>query len=78
MNIEVTQADIDEGDACNCRECPVALAIARAVGVEVRVEYLRVFIKEKIIHLPEQAVDFIDDFDSERPVKPFSFDLAYP
>lgn len=90
MKIEVTQTMIDEGEACSCSGCPVAKGIIQATGIEgVRVEChqassvasfsdIRVRIAGKLKTLPDPALAFIDAFDSGKPVRPFSFGLAYP
>lgn len=83
MKIEVTQADIDQGETCSTSDCPVALAIIRAVGKElyISVKNERVYISPKFYPLPQEVQDFIGSFDGGPgclPCRPFSFDLAYP
>jgi len=80
--ITVTQQHIDEGITQDCQECPVALAIATQFppGTRVTVAHLSAVIrlKEKdaySLRLPESAIQFIRDFDYERPVSPFTFYL---
>lgn len=69
---------IDEGEQCDCAKCPVAKGIVKATGAPVRVEYHRATIGGRLFDLPDPAVDFIDAFDSGKPVRPFSFELDYP
>lgn len=79
MTIEVTQDDIDKGDEADCDKCPIALAINRATGKRWCVVWHRCWLDEDhspSIDLPESAVDFIQDFDNDQSVKPFSFELA--
>lgn len=79
MKIEVTQTMIDEGEACSCSGCPVALGIVKSTGTkQVWVEDHRAWIDGNLKNLPDPAVAFIDAFDSGKPVRPFSFELDYP
>lgn len=85
MTIQVLQKDIDEGEACNCRDCPLALAIKRAYlpeTPEVKVCPFHVIINGiKRFRLPSVATDFINWFDTRHYrtsglIKgPFSFEL---
>lgn len=76
MLIEVTQADIDKGEASNCSECPVALAARRAfLSRNVSVNQVILCTNQDIYSLPKSARQFILDFDDGKPVKPFSFQI---
>ena len=83
MKIEVTQKDIDKGLKSTCYYCPIALAFKRkikseiALGVAVNAKNVHHF-HEKSWHrydLPKEAKKFIQRFDSDQPVKPFTFEI---
>lgn len=76
MKIEVTQTMIDEGEACSCFRCPVAIAIKRA-SADLTVGFASAWIDQKQVHLPDDAMDFVNAFDGGNPVRPFSFELDY-
>jgi hypothetical protein len=63
LNIQVTQADIDEGHPLACASCPVALATSRAMHPRL------------VWSLPDAVYSFIKAFDAGLPVVPFSFVL---
>lgn len=81
MTIHVTQADIDEGEACNCYRCPIALAIRRAHSprIHIAVNPSTAEIRDKRFDLPVEVADFICWFDNcdphSQPKGPFSFIL---
>ena len=83
MKIEVTQKDIDKGLKLTCYYCPIALAFKRKVKSEIRCS---VAVKTKKVHyfygkswvsydLPKEATKFIQRFDNDEPVKPFTFEI---
>lgn len=78
MTIHVTQEHINCGLKNDCCRCPVALAIA-PFGPRLFVQgecltYDRFNVDG--IKLPKIAVQFIEDFDKQCPVEPFSFNLS--
>jgi hypothetical protein len=74
--INVTQEDIDEGKPVVCNECPVALAIARALpGCEIHVLGTIVIVNGMYYQLPDECLDFVTRFDDGKSVSPFSFTL---
>ena len=84
MRIEVTQEDIDAGEADNCTECPVALAIRRACSGMALVHYDEVMLGQEWYPLPPEAREFIlafdlvhllPDFADDRPPAPFAFEI---
>lgn len=80
---EVTLDDIIEGLTCSVFHCPIARAVKRnfpAYEVEVDYEYVRLEkgAKQFTFRLPPEAVAFIDAFDAQQHVEPFSFDLMLP
>jgi hypothetical protein len=78
VKINITLDDIWRGRPYSMSECPIALAIARAVGGNVKV-FVHVrdgtVVGEKVFYLHEIASAFIDRFDKGKKVEPFSFDL---
>lgn len=80
LRIEVTQQDIEHGQWQDCEECPIALAVTRAVGFTVEVGTNIKAAKpgdRRNTDLPEECVQFIHAFDAREPVKPFVFWLPY-
>lgn len=80
MRIEVTESDIVHGARWDCDNCPIALAIERATHQANcwSVLWNRATSPLGTVWLPDEAKDFIDNFDNERPVAPFSFDVDLP
>lgn len=84
MEISVTKEDIKKGNQGHCRDCPIALAASRAFGVDVLVRSRYVAVdavpggRNAIYSLPENARNFINNFDNGRPVRPFRFELGEP
>lgn len=79
IRVKVTQDDIKNGKRCLSRKCPLALAVARATGKSaiVRVTTLTVDNFAHRFNMSKKLIRFINDFDSDRPVKPFSFILRF-
>lgn len=83
--IVVTAADIRLGEQGECRRCPVARALGRAINRKVKV-FPRVFHYQQPrtyrwisdISLPEKVRHFIDAFDDGRLVRPFRFTINMP
>lgn len=75
--IQVTRADIKRGYINSTTGCPVALALERAgiKNVWVSCYYLN---GEDTIRTPSKVQRFMDRFDDEKPVNPFSFLLRLP
>jgi hypothetical protein len=82
--ITVTAEHIAKGVPESCRHCPVALAIKDALpGIElIAVDDTRVHLGgaacDVKIDLPPAAQHFIEAFDCDDPVEPFSFTVDYP
>jgi hypothetical protein len=77
MRISIDQKCIDEGIAGSAFSCPVALALDKAGvrhhGVTVNLVYLDS--SSGPIELPARVSKFVQDFDSDKNVKPFRFNL---
>lgn len=83
ITIQVTEQDISTGLAGDCEECPIALAIYRALsdaGVRVGTAGVTLYREgtNAMLALPEAATRFIDGFDHDEAVEPFEFDLDVP
>lgn len=79
MTIRVTKTDIKNGLYCS-NNCPVALAIIRKTKYPANVHKDTISFYEDSGFLiqkasPKCVVDFVEKFDSKKPVKPFSFTL---
>jgi len=75
--IDVTQECINNGTPGNPASCPIAKAI-KNLSVDfwdlgVTNYYIR--INSSYCKVPEEAMNFIDDYDNDKPVKPFKFIL---
>jgi hypothetical protein len=55
--------------------CPVAIALARTFGEKIFAETYRLTVGNVEYRTPEIVSDWMSDFDVERPIKPFSFEL---
>jgi hypothetical protein len=81
--VEVTAGDIECGVRGSARECPVALAVSRALDTGVRVGVHRVYRENRLasLPLPSAVAEFIINFDT-RPedthFEPFSFEIELP
>ena len=84
--IEVTQQHIDDGMKESCSGCPVALAInelllesasANVGGTSVAF-YTTNDTSALLSFLPQEAANFIREFDCGLPVYPFNFEIEFP
>ncbi len=75
MKIHVRRRHIEMGKRFSSRECPVALACAEVFGGVVSVSQWGLRSTDGFHTLPLPAQRFIDNFDSRKPVKPFTFVL---
>lgn len=89
VHVNVTQEDIEQGEACMCYTCPIALALQRTLGRRVAVDTTGWRYSDgptsneqkqpTLWHgLPATVCAFIWDFDSHGNVAPFEFDLTVP
>ena len=80
IRVQVTQEDIDQGEADNCFDCPVALALKRVTGAVIEVNNSFAIVDGVAIRLPPTVEIWIANFDYNGPdaVKPFSFSLELP
>jgi len=83
--IHVTKHDIAAGEPEEGNSCPIARAVARSFKKKVGTYFVH---EDRISKdedydgptfgtLPQKAQLFIEKFDRERPVRPFSFVLRY-
>lgn len=77
MKITVTQEHIEDGKAEDELACPIALALRQQTNEDLAVFSFDAFRSgvSKSIPLPKIASDFINAFDYDKPVEPFTFDL---
>ena len=84
IKINVTQEDIDKGIQGSCVNCPTGLALQRTFPSSNYIHVDTVDIEYginpesdefKSVETPQEVIDFIDDFDNGKPVKPFFFEL---
>ena len=78
LDIDVTQADIDDGVKMACESCPVALAVSRAGlhGAIVSQEINGTIDgTARNFGIPPELVNFILDFDAGLDVAPLSCTL---
>ena len=79
IKVSVTEADIENGKAKRCVFCPVALACARALGVEyVTVTDTSLYDEAGVTlfaRLSCEVKAFISRFDSGGICQPFTFTL---
>tara|TARA_R100000656_G_scaffold104176_1_gene75951 strand:- start:17163 stop:17447 length:285 start_codon:yes stop_codon:yes gene_type:complete len=80
VTVQVTEADIAEATPYTVDQCPVALAVCRALGAErtqVSTGRITVYHGEdrRAWTTPHEVRDFINRFDRRLPVRPFSFPL---
>ncbi len=83
MKITVTQNDINSGYRYSCNQCPVALAIKRAMGRTPIVGCFRVTFEdeagrvpyEPAYELPFDVREAIQHFDNGAQIDPFEFEL---
>lgn len=93
ITFSVTQEHINEGEAKHCKHCPIALAVRKTIspfvdssvgGYDIIINYRRVFVEgiaylnSHSIKLPDIAFKFIQHFDNQLPVEPFSFEVQIP
>lgn len=81
VRVMVTEEDIERGKI-DCGECPIALALSRAVpGCTPYVNGFLVGINGEhglFARLPRVATDFIRDFDGDDYCGPIAFSLELP
>lgn len=75
VKINIDQHHIDDGVRHSCMNCPIALAFEEK-GFSVRINEGYAIIGRARYKLPEVARDFIDAFDSKKPVEPLAFEVT--
>lgn len=74
MKITVTKEDIKKGKPEQGESCPIARAIRRQTRKKVHVGYICLEINHCEYTFPQEAQQFVKDFDAGKPVGPFSFE----
>lgn len=78
QTINVTQQHIKDGVPGDPHVCPIALAIHQTTGrSHVKVEGYLFTIDHGMYFMPFSVRNFIDAYDNNEPVQPFSFVLDY-
>jgi len=82
VHVEVTAEDIATGEPSDYSQCPIALALKRAVpGCDPYVSTVLLSLNGRHgiqAFIPTCVSMFIMDFDDGDPVDPFAFDLEIP
>ena len=83
--IHVSQKHIDAGERHSCSKCPIGLAINECLGPDfsasvgnkgcIELNYSNRKICQYALPMAGPVSDFVWDFDTLRPVKPFTFIL---
>lgn len=80
IKISVNQFNIKLGEAKSYNNCPVARALKTTFKLsdddDLGVYYDEIIVKGKIYKTPAIVRVFIQEFDDELPVQPFSFELS--
>ena len=83
MEIHVTQRDIDRGAGSYADACPITLAVRRRLvlpwgGVITGVDQVTMVRTTEWVRapLPQEARDFVKEFDEGSPVQPFTFAIT--
>ncbi len=79
MKISVTQQHINSGLRGSCSGDPISLAMKNA-GLDkpwASPDHLawRVGFRDYSVRTPENVVQFMQDFDNNKPVQPFEFEV---
>jgi hypothetical protein len=83
MKISVTQKHIDKGVKRSCGQCPIALALVDSIKgsyypfADPRVLGYCLDNKSYRAITPDVARNFMHDFDYDRPVVPFEFEVNF-
>ena len=77
LTINVTAEDIEAGITCNCFRCPIAHAMMRQIPNCETVEALCSVLFYRTATPPDAVREFIEAFDSEQHVQPFSFTATF-
>jgi hypothetical protein len=83
LEVEVTAADIAQGERGSVDRCPLALALLRATCARVvYVGAVNAYVSDLGDHfvpgvwlLPVSATLFVEDFDARSPVQPSTFEF---
>lgn len=75
LKINVTKADIKNGEPGEPRYCPIAIAFNRVSMYNVKVTNRVFLVDDSVYQLPKMAKNFTTLFDNGYPVKPFSFNV---
>lgn len=76
IKVEVTERDIVHGRTCDCKMCPVAIALHRLTGRvwHVSAEMAYEMGKGRRFRNPSEVSQWIRQFDLGQAMKPFTFE----
>lgn len=69
------RGNIDKHEERRCSLCPVAIALSRVYGVPCVAETYRLRLGDRVVRCPEVVSDWMYEFDCERTVAPFEFEI---
>ena len=80
--VSVTKANIANGLTCDSASCPIALALLEKYNecqplVDTHEISVRLNDKVYVAKTPNEAIEFIDNFDVGNPVEPFDVVLEF-
>jgi hypothetical protein len=78
VRIEVGQEDIDQGCKASASYCPIARAVGRVIRGPVSVGAIWITLEDSTVYLTDEARQWVWDFDNDRDVEPFSFEIDVP
>jgi len=82
MKVSITSFDIAQGKKSSARFCPVASALSRAFERDIWVGWAFCYshpdsLPKMILPLPQEAQDFVINFDQGKNVEPFDFEISF-
>ncbi len=80
IKVDVSKHDVRLGRRMSFTGCPVARSLSRSLNQRVWVSGLEILCDRgpAYIPTPERVKRFIERFDAQNPVKPFTFTLNVP
>lgn len=76
MKICVTEDDIKKGEIGLSASCPIARSLKRRGFKGVMVVPFFIRWSDGVVRTPKECKRFMNRFDSDLPVKPFSFNIV--
>jgi hypothetical protein len=80
LKIHITTQHIRNGTRESPTSCPIALAVREQLQLKesqwVEVDDYQICLNDAAYYLSPKACKFVENFDSNKPVKPFSFNAV--